>query len=856
MKLCISKKVFEKLNLKVGVIIAKGINNKGKVNLPKASAPLSDPKVNAWKEAYKKLGVDPEKYQPSIVNIVNLGKKGLPKINKLVDIYNYISLKHVLPVGGSDLSKIKGNIFIREADKQPFTALNSKNVEYTKPGELVYSDEEKIITRRLNWKESDFTKFTEDTKNAILELEAIPPMTDSELTVAVSELAKLIEEHCGGQVNYFILDKSYPTLDVDLMNPSDEFVEHVVKEKEVEQKNKTLTANESVVVSMLSKLVQLNKNQIGELLETPPDSKLGDLAFPCFTLSPILRKDPKQIAEELAKKIDVKSPFKEVKVVGPYLNFFLDQSKLAKDTILKVEGQKDKYGSSSKFKGKQVIIDMIGLNPNKAGHVGHIKTGSVGDSVARLMSAVGFKTVKQTFVNDMGVPTSMVFWAVKNIKSKLPKKAGLLKKEDQWQGRVYDLMMNLTEKDPKIKEKVNELHSVLESGKNAKLVKEQRKLIEACLAGQSKTWTRMHASLDLDLCESDIVRSGMLKCALDLLKKSGVAYVSEESEDAGALKLKLSHLDYFKGMTNPDKILVRPDGRSTYTGKDIALQLWRFGLMPDFEYKLANLIGTHKEWSTDTLNGKKINLGFNKNTHNVTIIGAEQKYVIAVDFYALYLLGHEAEFKNCYHLAPGLVGFGGKAKISSREGTSGLTADEVLDKASALALKEVKKRNPKLSITKQKQLAEAIGSSAIRYHMLKVDATKFVQFDFDEALSLEGNTGPYLQYALVRAKKILKKAKPAKSDLSLLTDPAEFELVKHIASFPQTVEQAAEQYSPHLIANYAHELAQLFSTFYEKCPVLKAEPKLKAARLSLVKAFAQTLKNALNLLGVEAVELM
>ncbi|MEK6807802.1 MAG: arginine--tRNA ligase, partial [Nanoarchaeota archaeon] len=322
--------------------------------------------------------------------------------------------------------------------------------------------------------------------------------------------------------------------------------------------------------------------------------------------------------------------------------------------------------------------------------------------------------------------------------------------------------------------------------------------------------------------------------------------------------LKLSQFDEFKGMLNPDKILVRSDGRATYTGKDVGLQFWRFGLVPDkMLYAVSSKTKAHTEWATNGISGKKVKNNFSKNTKCIHVVGAEQKYVISVDYYAMKAAGFEKEFKNSYHVATGLVGFGESAKISSREGTE-LTADGILDKAKALALEEVIKRNPAMGRKEAEELAEKIGVGAVRYYLLKTEPTKFVSFSFEDALSFEGNTGPYLQYALVRAKKILNKAgkSKGKADFCLLKSPEEALLVKKLAEFPAVVEKAGKEYAPSMVAGYAFELANGFSSFYEKCPVLTAEAGLKTARLVLVQAFAQVLRNALYLLGIEEVEVM
>lgn len=617
-----------------------------------------------------------------------------------------------------------------------------------------------------------------------------------------------------------------------------------------------MNLGKSQVKELLLEEIDKEEEKILKLLEKPHDSDLGDLALPCHSLAKKRKTDPEELAEEIGKSLEVSGEplIEKVKVVGPYVNFFYDRNKFSEKVVNKVVEDGKEFGDSNRYEGEQVIIDMIGLNPNKAGHIGHVRSGCIGDTLARCMKKVGYKVVKESFVNDLGVPTAMVFWAYKNLEDELPERTGLLEKEDQWQGRVYEKMQKLCDEDQEIKDKVDELHQVLEEGENTELVEEQRKLIDKCVEAQSETWERLGCSLDLNVHESDIVRSGMIDLAVEKLKEADAVY---EKDDA--LYFKLSQYSFFEGMENPDKVLIRPDGRATYTGKDIALQLWKHRIIPDeFKYKLISETEEQEEYVTNNLTGESMDRGFNENTKSVYVIGAEQKYVIATDLYSLKALGHEDYFERGHHLAHGLVGFGDEAKISSREGAKGLTADEVLDKAKSMALEEVEDRNPDMEAEKQKSLAEAIGSSAVRYYLINTDPIKFVEFDFDEALSFEGDTGPYLQYSLVRAKRILEKSEkePDFSTLEPLSKEEEFELIKKIAEFPKAVEESAERYKPHIVANYAFDLASIFSNFYEKCPVIQAEDRTEEMRLALVKAFTQTMRNCLNLLGIEEVDAM
>ncbi|MBT3941020.1 arginine--tRNA ligase [Candidatus Woesearchaeota archaeon] len=601
-------------------------------------------------------------------------------------------------------------------------------------------------------------------------------------------------------------------------------------------------------VKELHKVTGLSIQQIDKLLETPPDSKMGDLAFPCFSLAKNFGKSPIEVARLVRDRLVVPKGFKKVEFTGPYLNFFYEATNLA-EQVLKESLKKD-FAKSKKYAGEKIIIDMIATNPNKPAHIGHARNSCLADSLSKCMLNIGYNVVRQTYGNDLGIPTTAVFWATKNLKN-LPKKT---MREDFWQGEIYAKMQELMEKDPKIKAKVSDLLSNLEKDRHSKLAKAQRAFAGKCTLAQDKTWNRLNVDYDLVLNESDIVTSGMVEEAVKLLQTKGYL-VEGHGINAGCLVFPLSEFKEFSGMKNPDKILFRPNGAATYTGKDIALTLWKAGkLKADFKYKELR-----KGLYETSIDGKVIKNKFSKANKMMWVVASEQDYVILVDRYALKVICGEQAFADSHHFSYAMIGFGGDAKISSRSGANDLAADVIIDKAKVLIKKEIVKRNPKLPITKVKLLSESIASGAIRYYLIKVAPNKGIDFSFKDALSFEGNTGPYLQYALVRASKILKKSKQKVSvsiDFSLLASNEEQALIKHISKFPKIVESAAENYAPHLVANFAYELAQKFSTFYSKHRVIGVPLKEEKARLLLVTSFYETLKKSLNLLGIKEVEVM
>lgn len=615
------------------------------------------------------------------------------------------------------------------------------------------------------------------------------------------------------------------------------------------------------IAELVAAAAKLPQHEIAAILEVPRAKELGDFALPCFKLAAKLQRDPKLIARELASKIKLPkdSLIKDFEVIGPYINFFMNEEKIAERIFAEIYIKKTKFGESSIGKNMRVIVEFSGLNPNKPAHIGNARNTCLGDSVSRILEKTGFDIIGMDYINDLGLPTAAVLWAVKNLGEELPKRKKFLK-EDHWQGAVYADIMSRAEGNDKLLESVHNMLHILEKQKDKKLLKVQRDLIEACVEAQYKTWARMKAFHDVRIYESDIVYSGLFEDGINWLVKTGKLEKETRGENKGCYIIRLAQHEAFKGMLKPDKILIRADGTATYTGKDVILQLWKFGLLKDrFRYKLVRKYDGRAlfvTWKT----GKLMKGRWNNASLVINVIGTEQKYPQQVIYYTLKSLGYETQFKNSYHLAYGLIGFGGEAKISSRVGAAGLMVDKILDEAVGRAYKEVEKRNPELSEKQKRELAEKIGVSAVRYYLVKFSPELFIQFDWNRVLSFEGDAGPYLQYALVRANKIMKKVKikpKLNVDPGLLKLQEEKELIKKIAKFPEVVEKSANNYSPHLIAEYARELADLFSAFYEKAPVMKAEnKKLQAARLLLVWAFAQTLKNALNLLGIEEVEVM
>jgi len=619
------------------------------------------------------------------------------------------------------------------------------------------------------------------------------------------------------------------------------------------------------VIHILKSIDLLRLEALEETLEVPPQPAFGDLASNvCFSLSKKLKRPPQEIAEEVVSKIRVTedSLFARVEARSGYVNFHFNHQKLAEFTLKTISELGDSYGGSESGKGRKVIVEFPSVNPGKPWHIGHARNAILGDSVQRILRFTGFDVEAQDKIDDLGLQVAQALWGVLNLpKGEMPKREGLLKKEDQWQGRVYVIVANMFEERAEVEAQVRELVRKMEFG-DPTIEQIHTQTVDKCLRAQYQTAFRLGIYHDLKVHESDIIRSGLYKKAYEIITKSEKITRETSGPNAGCLVAKLEEFPEFSGMVAPDKILVRSDGTATYTGKDVVFQMWKFGLIEDpMKYRVWMAQPNGRELWTTAEEGKPSER-FAHAHMVVNVIGSEQTYPQKVLFYILKLMGYEEQFKKSFHLAHEHVWLkeGEKVKrFSGREGTwIGFSADEVLDEAVRRAYEEVDKRHPDLTEKYKMEIAEKIGVAAFRYSILNTGWDKVVVFDYDKALSFEGETGPYLQYAHTRICGILRKAGKWRPTFEV-PDLTEHEktLIKVLMEFPDVVEQAAKDLRPLYICDYAHRLATALDQFYEACPVLRAETEeLRNFRLTLINATKITLKNALNLIGIEALAQM
>ncbi|MDP2906982.1 MAG: arginine--tRNA ligase [Nanoarchaeota archaeon] len=534
-------------------------------------------------------------------------------------------------------------------------------------------------------------------------------------------------------------------------------------------------------------------------LEIPPDQKFGDFAFPCFQLSKKLKKNPAEIAQELSTKIKPNNYLNEVKAVGPYLNIFVNKEKLAGIVIKKVMQEKEKYGSSNTGKGQKTLVEHSSINPNAEPHVGRTRNALIGDSIVKILKFQGYKVETHFFVNDVGKQIAMLVLAARGKALSFKKLLAL-----------YVEFNNRLKEKPELEKEVFETLYNLEKGDN-KIKKEFEKVVKICIKGQKELLEELGIKFDFFDYESQYLWSKRTNELLEKLLK-----IPECFKDSDG-RVVINQEEFKNEMRSPYLVITRSDGTSLYALRDIAYTIDKMKKAPG---------------------------------RNILVLGEDQKLYFKQLSSALKLLGYKSP--EAVHYSFVLLETG---KMSTRKGEVVLLSD-FMNEAVSKAESEVKKRG---NIKNVKQTAKMIGYGALKYSILRVSPEKNVTFNWDVALSFEGETAPYIQYAHARCTSILKKAKikmDKNIDFSLLKTNEEQALIKEISSFPDVVLEATNLLKPHVIATYLYSLSKTFSEFYHVCPCIIDDKKLSNTRLSLVLSTKQVLKTGLSLLGVESPDRM
>lgn len=555
---------------------------------------------------------------------------------------------------------------------------------------------------------------------------------------------------------------------------------------------------EEVVKILKSVGIEIEEN----FLEIPPREEFGDLAFPCFELAKKQKRSPQMIAEEISKKIKLSeaSLISKVEAKAGYVNFFFNYQKLTELVLKEILAKKENYGKSNIGKGKNIMVEFAHPNTHKGLHIGHFRNICIGESLCRLLEFTGHKVFRVNYQGDIGPHIAKVLWAFINLyKCKVPRG----KNKAEWLGEIYAETERRMQ-DEKVANEVAKINKKLYEG-DKKIVKLWQITRKWSLDYFDEIYKELGTKFDKLYFESEVGEKGM-KIAEDALKKS----IAKQSEGAIIIDLEKYGLGIF--------VLVSKEGTPLYPAKDLELAELEFS-----DFKIDKCIH---------------------------VVSTEQNLYFKQLFKTFELINSPAANKS-YHLAYEIVTLK-EGKMSSRSGNVVLYT-ELRNKMIEKVLSEMKNRKMK----NKKEIAKAIGIGAMKYGMLKISPEKVIFFDWRDALKLEGNTAPYLQYAHTRCSGILRKSKKWKP-VYVTKELTRYEkaLVKILSRFPQIVEQAANDLRPNYICNYVYELAVAFNEFYENCPVIKAEKNLKNFRLTLVQVTQIVLKNCLKLIGIEAIERM
>ena len=551
------------------------------------------------------------------------------------------------------------------------------------------------------------------------------------------------------------------------------------------------------------------------LMETPPKQELGDIAFPLFPFSRVLKMSPDKIAKLLLEEIEKEELLKgKAKIAGPYLNIFLDKKDLTTSIITKILNEKDSYGKSEILKDKKVMVEFSGPNTNKPLHLGHLRNDVIGESVCRLLKFCGADIYRVNIINNRGVHICKSMFAYKVLANgKTPDSEHM--KSDHFVGDLYVAFHNYSKEHPEAEDEVKNMLKEWEEGSNEELMKLWKQMNDWALEGIEQTYKRTDVFFDKLYFESETYLKGKDEI-LEGLKK-GVFY----KKDDGSVAVDLKPINIEK-----EKILLRNDGTSLYITQDIGTAIFR-----------------HKDWPFDKM---------------IYVVASEQEYHFKVLFYILKILGYEWA-NDMHHLSYGMVNLP-EGKMKSREGTV-VDADDLLNNLHEEAKKQILEKGRGEAIKDIEETSEKIALAALHYFLLQVTPKKDMLFDSKKSLSFAGNTGPYLQYMGSRISSLLEKAKTfdcelSKLDFGLVQSEVEWTLVKALSQFPERVEKATIEMDSSIIPTYLYELSKAFSKFYHDNQIINEDEKLTLARLSLCKASLIVLKNAMHLCVIPFLEAM
>lgn len=533
-------------------------------------------------------------------------------------------------------------------------------------------------------------------------------------------------------------------------------------------------------------------------MEEPPNPELGDVASSVsFQLAKRLKRSPMDITKDILGALKTPDIFRKVDAKGPYINFFADYDKFSKIVLNSIN---EDYGKL-KDKNRKIILEHTSANPNGPLHIGHIRNSIIGDSLARVLKSAGYHVETQYYVNDMGRQIAMIVWGLLNLDYKMDPNG----KPDHEIGKLYFQVNEKLRSDPDLKVEISAILKWYERGEDRELEKLFENVVKRCLEGISITSDRLNVKHDAFIWESRFIKNGSVAKIL-------------KSLDAYTQKNEVVYMDLNEYGIEKELILIRSDGTSLYSTRDLAYHVEK----SENSDLAIDVLGSDHKLAIDQL---KIPL---------ELLGAKTPEVIFYEFITLP-----------------------EGSMSTRRGVF-ISVDDLMEEAVDRAMKEIEKRRTDLNELEMFKIAETVGIGAIRYFIARLSPEKHIVFKWDEALSFERGCAS-IQYSHARACKLLEKANYDKHEKGNINDwilehPFEIELLKIISKFPLVIEDSARINRIHNIAQYSQDLAGAFNKFYKSVPVIGSGKE--DLRLLIVDKSRITIRNCLKLMGIDAPDSM
>jgi len=643
------------------------------------------------------------------------------------------------------------------------------------------------------------------------------------------------------------------------------------------------------------------KTDVPVVTERPPRLAMGEVASPvCFELAKRLKKPPRALAQEIANSLAPIEGVARVEVAGGgYLNIYFDRAGFFRRAVAEAGHE----GVAARADAPKTVVEHTSINPNKAAHIGHLRNAVLGDTFGRLLRHAGRRVEIQNYIDNTGVQVADVVLGFLHLEKKSYADVAALTDAPKFDYHCWDLYTRVTqflaEDKTRLELRARTLREIEEGGGEAARMGEL--VSTAIVHCHLRTLDRLGIDYDLLSQESEILHLKFWDAAFEMLKQRGAIELATSGKNAGCWVMRLpSEREEAGSEEEPTeeaeaKIIVRSNGTVTYVGKDIAHHLWKFGLLErDFHYKRFHKHPDgHEAWVTasDRDDPGAPEFGHAHDVFNV--IDARQAYPQQVVAAGLRALGYGEEADHLKHFAYNVVALTPRCaremgyeipeedarkpyvEVSGRKG-QGVKADDLIDQLEATARVEVDTRHAEEPEEKRAAIAHAIAIGALRYFLLRFTRSTVIAFDFKDALSFDGETGPYVQYAVVRVNGILRKGADQLDEADaanmVRVKSGEIDAGKFLAapdgddlwevallagSLGARVDAAVAAQEPAFVARYAFELAQAFNVFYHKFPILReADAEKRAFLLVLMEMVREQLVTALGLMGITAPEKM